>query len=82
MKKYFIVFYWLLSKLLIFNSWGCLNQKIKIQDAQSQNVEFLVQQAKQLWEQRSDSNSVINLSSFGSVSIGCHSFLISFNIWS
>ena len=59
MKKYFIVFYWLLPNLLIFNSWGCSNQKIKIQDAQSQNVEFLVQQAKQLWEQRSDSNSVI-----------------------
>ena len=31
---------------------------MEIQDAQSKNVEFLVQQAKQLWEQRSDSNSV------------------------
>ena len=59
MKKYFIVFYWLLSSLLIFNFWSCSNQKLKIKDAQSQNVEFLVQQAKQLWEQRSDSNSVI-----------------------
>ena len=59
MKKYFIVFYWLLSSLLIFNFWSCSNQKLKIQDAQSQNVEFLVQQAKQLWQQRSDSNDVI-----------------------
>tara|TARA_B100000287_G_scaffold271812_1_gene255912 strand:+ start:30 stop:905 length:876 start_codon:yes stop_codon:yes gene_type:complete len=59
MKKYFIIFYWILSCLLIFNSWNCSNQKLKIQDAQSQNVEFLVQQAKQLWEQRIDSNSVI-----------------------
>ena len=59
MRKYFIVFYWLLSSLLIFNFWGCSNQKLKIKDAQSQNVEFLVQQAKQLWEQRIDSNSVI-----------------------
>ena len=59
MKKYFVIIYWLLSCLLIFSFWSCSNQKLKIQEAQSQNVEFLVQQAKQLWEQRSDSNSVI-----------------------
>ena len=58
MKKYFDINYWLLSYLLIFSFWSCSNQKIKIQEAQSKNVEFLVQQAKQLWEQRSDSNSV------------------------
>ena len=58
MKKYFAINYWLLSYLLIFSFWSCSNQKIKIQEAQSKNVEFLVQQAKQLWEQRSDSNSV------------------------
>ena len=44
--------------LLIFSFWSCSNQKLKIQDAQSKNVAFLVQQAKQFWEQRSDSNSV------------------------
>tara|TARA_B100001250_G_scaffold37379_1_gene29904 strand:+ start:89 stop:964 length:876 start_codon:yes stop_codon:yes gene_type:complete len=59
MKKYFVIINWLLSHLLIFSLWNCSNQKLKIQEAQSQNVEFLVQQAKQLWEQRSDSNSVI-----------------------
>ena len=59
MKKYFVIINWLLSYLLIFSFFGCSNQRIKIQDAQSKNVEFLVQQAKQLWEQRSDSNSVI-----------------------
>ena len=59
MKKYFTVFYWLLYSLFVVSSWTCSNQKLKIEDAQSQNVEFLVQQAKQLWEQRSDSNSVI-----------------------
>tara|TARA_Y100001970_G_scaffold177006_1_gene215672 strand:- start:1065 stop:1940 length:876 start_codon:yes stop_codon:yes gene_type:complete len=59
MKKYFIVFYWLLFSLIIFILWGCSNQKLKIQDAQSQNVEFLIKQAEQLWEQRSDSSSVI-----------------------
>ncbi len=59
MKKYFIVLDWLLLSLIIFISWGCSYQKLKIADAQSQNVEFLVEQAKLMWEQRSDSNSVI-----------------------
>ncbi len=59
MKKYFVIINWLLSYHLIFSFWSCSTQKLKIQEAQSQNVEFLVQQAKQLWEQRRDSNSVI-----------------------
>ncbi len=59
MKKYFIIIYWFPCALLVFSSWNCSNQKLKIQEAQSQNVEFLIQKAKQLWEQRSDSNSVI-----------------------
>ena len=59
MKKYFVIIHWLLYCLLILSCWSCSNQKIEIQEARSQNVEFLVQQAKQLWEQRSDSNSVI-----------------------
>jgi hypothetical protein len=59
MKKYFVIIYWLLSCLLIFSFLSCSSQKLKIQEAQSQNVDFLVQKAKQLWEQRSDSNSVI-----------------------
>tara|TARA_B100000945_G_scaffold293495_1_gene269472 strand:- start:4 stop:843 length:840 start_codon:yes stop_codon:yes gene_type:complete len=45
--------------LLIFSFFSCSNQKLKIQDAQSKNIKFLVLQAKQLWEQRIDSNSVI-----------------------
>ena len=59
MKKYFVIIHWLLYCLLILSCWSCSNQKLEIQEARSQNVEFLVQQAKQLWEQRSDSNSVI-----------------------
>ena len=59
MKKYFVITHRLLSYLLILSFWSCSNQKLKIQEARSQNVEFLFQQAKQLWEQRSDSNSVI-----------------------
>ena len=58
MKKYFVIIYWLLLCLLIFSFLSCSSQKLKIQEAQSQNVEFLVQQAKQLWQQRSDTNSV------------------------
>ena len=58
MKKYFVIIYWLLSCLLIFSFLSCSSQKLKIQEAQSQNVEFLVQQAKQLWQQRNDTNSV------------------------
>ena len=58
MKKYFVIIYWLLSCLLIFSFLSCSSQKLKIQEAQSQNVEFLVQQAKQLWQQRSDTKSV------------------------
>ena len=59
MKKYFVITHRLLSYLLILSFWSCSNQKLKVQEARSQNVEFLFQQAKQLWEQRSDSNSVI-----------------------
>ena len=50
MKKYFVIIYWLLSCLLIFSFLSCSSQKLKIQEAQSQNFEFLLQQAKQLWE--------------------------------
>ena len=59
MKKYFVNINWLLSCVLIFSFWNCSNQKLKIQDAKSQNVDFLVQQAKKLWQQRSDSISVV-----------------------
>ena len=58
MKKYFVIICWLLSCLFIFSFLSCSSQKLKIQKAQSQNVEFLFQQAKQLWQQRSDTNSV------------------------
>ena len=59
MKKYFVTILLVLWWFLILSCWSCSNQKLEIQEARSQNVEFLVQQAKQLWEQRSDSNSVI-----------------------
>ena len=58
MKKYFIFIYWLSISLQIFSSWKCSSQKIELQTAQSKNIEFLFDQAKLLWEQRSDSNAV------------------------
>jgi len=58
MKKYFIFIYWLSISLQIFSSWKCSNQKIEIQTSQSQNIDFLLEQAKLFWEQRSDSNAV------------------------
>ena len=41
--------------ILFFN---CTNPKIELENAQSQNIEFLVEQATNLWEKRSDTNAV------------------------
>ena len=54
-----------LSRLLIlifcvFKSWQCSSQKIELDHAQSQNIDFLIEQAKMLWEQRSDSTALKN----------------------
>ena len=36
----------------------CTNPKIELENAQSQNIEFLIEQATNLWEKRSDTNAV------------------------
>ena len=41
--------------ILFFN---CTNPKIELENAQSQNIEFLIEQAINLWEKRSDTNAV------------------------
>ena len=41
--------------ILFFN---CTNSKIELENAQSQNIEFLIEQATNLWEERSDTNAV------------------------
>ena len=41
--------------ILFFN---CTNPKIELENAQSQNIEFLIDQATNLWEKRSDTNAV------------------------
>ena len=44
--------------LCLFKSWQCSSQKIELDYAQSQNIDFLIAQAKMLWEQRSDPTAV------------------------
>ena len=41
--------------ILFFN---CTNPKIELENAQSQNIEFLIEKATNLWEKRSDTNAV------------------------
>jgi len=41
--------------ILFFN---CTNPNIELQNAQSQNIEFLIEQATNLWEKRSDASAV------------------------
>ena len=41
--------------ILFFN---CTNPKVELENAQSQNIEFLIEQATNLWEKRSDTNAV------------------------
>tara|TARA_Y100001958_G_scaffold11215_1_gene6870 strand:+ start:103 stop:981 length:879 start_codon:yes stop_codon:yes gene_type:complete len=45
----------ILLTMLLFN---CTNPKIELENAQSQNIEFLIEQATNLWEKRSDTNAV------------------------
>ena len=59
--KFILFFLKLLILILcLFHSWQCSNQKIELDHAQSQNIDFLIAQAKMLWEQRSDSSAVKN----------------------
>ncbi|MBE76503.1 MAG: hypothetical protein CMG41_02045 [Candidatus Marinimicrobia bacterium] len=59
MKNFSIILKYLLISTAILSSWQCSSQKIELENAQSQNIDFLISQAKIFWEQRSDSNAVI-----------------------
>ena len=50
--------------LCLVKSWQCSSQKVELDYAQSQNIDFLIAQAKMLWEQRSDSVAVKNANHF------------------
>ena len=58
--KYFSIFLKnLIISCAILFTWHCSSQKIELENAQSQNIDFLFNQAKHFWQQRSDSNAVI-----------------------
>ena len=59
MKNFSIFLKFLFTSYAILFLWNCSSQKIELENAQSQNIDFLINQAKLFWEQRSDSNSVI-----------------------
>tara|TARA_B100000886_G_scaffold107739_1_gene71969 strand:+ start:4195 stop:5073 length:879 start_codon:yes stop_codon:yes gene_type:complete len=46
----------IISFIIFF--FNCTNPKIELENAQSQNIEFLIEQATNLWEKRSDTNAV------------------------
>ncbi len=46
----------MISFTIVF--FNCTNPKIELENAQSQNIEFLIEQATNLWEKRSDTNAV------------------------
>ena len=46
----------IISFIILF--FNCTNPKIELENAQSQNIEFLIEQATNLWEKRSDTNAV------------------------
>jgi len=60
MKFIFSLSRLLILILCVLKSWQCSSQKIELDHAQSQNIDFLIEQAKMLWEQRSDSTALKN----------------------
>ena len=60
MKFIFSLSRLLILILCVFKSWQCSSQKIELDHAQSQNIDFLIEQAKMLWKQRSDSTALKN----------------------
>lgn len=59
MKHFYIFLNHIFICTVILLSWNCTTQKIEFKNAQSQNIDFLIQQIELLWEQRSDTNAVI-----------------------
>jgi len=59
MKHFYIFLTHIFICIVILLSWNCTTQKIEFKNAQSQNIDFLIQQTELLWEQRSDTNAVI-----------------------
>ena len=58
MKSHFLYLKKIAIILFIVLCFNCTNQKIEMENAQSQNIDFLIEQAINLWEKRSDTNAV------------------------
>ena len=57
--KIFLLFFKNLTLIIgLFTSWQCSSQKVQLENAKAQNIEFLVEQAQNLWDSRIDSNSI------------------------
>ena len=57
--KIFLLFFKNLTLIIgLFISWQCSSQKVQLENAKAQNIEFLVEQAQNLWDSRIDSNSI------------------------
>ncbi|OUW79009.1 MAG: hypothetical protein CBD77_03300 [bacterium TMED217] len=59
MKHFYIFLNHIFICTAILLSWNCTTQKIELENAKSQNIDFLIEQTELLWEQRSDTNAVI-----------------------
>ena len=58
MKFFLLILKNLILINCIFTSWQCSSQKVQLENAKAQNIEFLVEQAQNLWDSRADSNSI------------------------
>ena len=58
MKSHFLYLKKIAMISFIVLSFNCTSQKIELENAQSQNIDFLIEQATKLWEKRSDTNAV------------------------
>ena len=58
MKFFLLILKNLILITCIFTSWQCSSQKVQLENAKAQNIEFLVEQAQNLWDSRIDSNSI------------------------
>ena len=59
MKHFYLFLNYIFISTVILFPWNCTTQKLELENAQSQNIDFLIEQTELFWEQRSDTNAVI-----------------------
>ena len=58
MRINYNTFLFIIFTYMLVTNLACFNQSIELENAQSKNIEFLINKGKSFWEQRSDSNAV------------------------